>query len=125
MAMRKLAAPAVYLFAALATIAACSGGDDDGTGAAADAAPDAYESDCGRPGDEGNELGVGKFCAVFSDCGSTASAPLCSSLGDPNTHFCTKTCSSTGPADQCGTGAECTCNASNQCGCTPSVCLGP
>lgn len=89
-----------------------------------DAAIDAYESDCGFPGDEGNELGIGKFCASLSDCSSTASAPLCSSLGDPNTHFCTKTCSM-GSTGTCGTGAECVCDSSNRCGCTPTVCLGP
>jgi hypothetical protein len=86
---------------------------------------DAFASDCGKPGDPGNELGIGKFCASLGDCSTTQAAPLCSSLGDMNTHFCTKTCQSTGPADQCGTGAECVCNASNQCGCTPSTCLAP
>ena len=86
---------------------------------------DAYESDCGKPGDLGNELGIGRFCASLSDCGMTMSAPLCSSLGDRNTHFCTKTCTA-GSTTSCGTGAECTCNSSNQCGCTPSTCLtGP
>jgi hypothetical protein len=90
----------------------------------ADASADAFESDCGKPGDQGNELGVGKFCASLSDCNTTSSAPLCSSLGDPQTHFCTKTCQM-GSTGSCGTGAECVCNSSNQCGCTPSVCLGP
>ena len=102
-------------------VAAC-GGDDSGK--AADAAVDAYFTKCGAPGDTGNELGVGKFCASLSDCGSTQSAPLCSSLGDKDTHFCTRTCTM-GSTTDCGTAAECTCNASNQCGCTPSVCLGP
>lgn len=115
---------AVVLSASL-LLCAC-GGDDDGSSPAIDArAPDAFESDCGRPGDQGNEQGIGKFCLTLQDCSTTPSARLCSSLGDPNTHFCTKTCTSGGPASQCGTGAECTCNASNQCGCTPSVCLGP
>lgn len=102
-------------------VVGCGGEDGAKT---PDASVDAYFSDCGRPGDMGNELGIGKFCASLSDCGSTQSAPLCSSLGDPNTHFCTKTCPM-GSTDACGTGAECTCNANNQCGCTPSVCLGP
>ena len=26
-------------------------------------------------------------------------------------------------AEKCGTNAMCTCNASNQCGCTPNACL--
>ena len=101
-------------------LVACGG--DDGA-KSPDAGADAFESDCGKPGDMGNELGIGKFCASLSDCSSTASAPLCSSLGDANTHFCTKTCQM-GSTGACGTGAECTCNANNQCGCTPSVCLG-
>ena len=103
-------------------LVAC-GGDDGAKSPDAGASADAYESDCGKPGDMGNELGIGKFCASLSDCSSTPSAPLCSSLGDANTHFCTKTCPM-GSTDACGTGAECTCNANNQCGCTPSVCLG-
>jgi len=100
---------------------ACGGGG--GTPPAQpDASVDAFESDCGKPGDTGNELGIGKFCASLSDCSSTQAAPLCSSLGDPNTHFCTKTCSM-GSTTECGTNTECTCNGSNQCGCTPSACL--
>jgi hypothetical protein len=104
----------------LCLVAACGG---DGGSTTADASADAFESDCGKPGDTGNELGIGKFCASLSDCSTTPSAPLCSSLGDKDTHFCTKTCPM-GSTDACGTGAECTCNANNQCGCTPSVCLG-
>ena len=100
---------------------ACGGEDGQKM---ADASVDAFESDCGKPGDTGNELGIGKFCASLSDCNGTPSAPLCSSLGDPNTHFCTKTCPM-GSTDSCGTGAQCVCNSSNQCGCTPSACLGP
>ena len=103
-------------------LAACGGGSST---PAVDAAPeaDAFESDCGRPGDVGNELGIGKFCASQADCSTTQEAPLCSSLGDRNTHFCTKTCQMGGPANQCGTATECVCNANNQCGCTPSSCL--
>ncbi len=110
------------LITCVLTAAACDGGS--GTPDTPDAPTvDAYESDCGKPGDLGNELGIGQFCASIGECSTTVSAPLCSSLGDRNTHFCTKTCQSTGPTTQCGTGAECTCNATNQCGCTPSVCL--
>ena len=101
----------------LVLIAACSGGNK-----MPDASIDMFFTECGAPGDMGNELGIGKYCASLSDCSTTASAPLCSSLGDPDTHFCTKTCPM-GSTDACGTGAQCVCNASNQCGCTPSVCL--
>lgn len=103
-------------------LAAC--GDDGGKASNhPDAAVDAFTSICGHPGDMGNEQGVGKFCASISDCSSSQMAPLCSSLGDPTTHFCTHTCSSTGSATQCGADATCTCNNSNQCGCTPNACL--
>jgi hypothetical protein len=105
----------------LAALTVSCGGDDSSS-QPMDAAVDAYYSLCGHPGDMGNELGIGKFCASLSDCNGTASAPLCSSLGDPDTHFCTKTCQM-GSTGSCGTGAECTCNNNNQCGCTPTVCL--
>ena len=85
--------------------------------------PDAFASTCGKPGDVGNELGVGKFCATLNDCSNNKSSGLCSNLGDETTHFCTKFCAmATGPAD-CGTASTCTCNAQNQCGCTPNTCL--
>jgi hypothetical protein len=104
----------VFIFAA----SACGG---DGGGKAPDASVDAYYSECGQPGDTGNEFQIGKFCPNgLSDC--PMSAPLCSSFGDPNTHFCTRTCTA-GNNTVCGTGAECTCNSSNQCGCTPTSCL--
>lgn len=102
-------------------IAACGGGGEPAT--PIDAAVDAFESTCGKPGDLGNEMGIGKFCASLSDCSDTQAAPLCSSLGDPTTHFCTKTCRSTDPPGTCGTATECVCNGNNQCGCTPSSCL--
>lgn len=103
------------------SVTACDGGGKSSNHPDAPGA-DAYFSTCGHPGDLGNEMGVGKFCASLGDC-TDQSSPLCSSLGDRTTHFCTHTCQSTGPTTQCGTGAECTCNTSNQCGCTPSVCL--
>jgi len=99
-----------------------TGGGNDNAAKPVDASPDAYDSDCGFPGDTGNDLGVGKFCASLSDCSSTSSAPLCSSLGDPATHFCTKTCSM-GSTGACGNGAQCVCDSSNRCGCVPTVCL--
>jgi len=102
-------------------LAACGGGKSDPPHVDAPGA-DAYFSNCGHPGDLGNEKGIGKFCASLSDCATTTEAPLCSSLGDPTTHFCTKTCPM-GSTTSCGTGTTCTCNAGNQCGCTPTVCL--
>lgn len=109
----------VVLFALLFVVG-CGG--DDGGKTAADAGVDAFESECGHPGDQGNEKGIGKFCLSLTDCSDTVDAALCSSIGGPDTHFCTRMCPM-GDNTVCGTGAECTCNASNQCGCTPTVCL--
>ncbi len=104
-------------------IAACSSSKDTATPDAPKISVDAPASSCGQVGDTGNEMGIGYYCTSLSDCSHTANAPLCSSLGDPTTHFCTTTCSATGSASQCGTGATCECNDSNQCGCTPNGCL--
>lgn len=113
--------PVRFVITLVFVASACDGGGKDSPPDAPSA--DAYFSTCGHPGDVGNEMGVGKFCASLSDCSSSQTSPLCSSIGDKTTHFCTHTCQANGPANQCGTGAECTCNASNQCGCTPSSCL--
>src|SRR5262245_16877561 len=93
----------------IAFAAACSGGGKGGTPVDAPPMVDMFFSKCGMPGDTGNELGIGKFCASQGDCGTTTDAPLCSSLGDKDTHFCTKTCPM-GSTDQCGTAANCVCN---------------
>lgn len=95
-APRGLRMVALALALALGAVAGCDADDDGGGGAdagpgVADASPDAFESICGEPGDEGNALGVGKFCLTISDCSSTAEAPLCSSLGDPASRSATTT----------------------------------
>ncbi len=66
-------------------LVACGGGESS---APDGPAPDteAFESDCGFPGDEGNELSIGKFCDDLADC-SDVGLSFCLSLGDPNTHF--------------------------------------
>ncbi|HEY4239189.1 MAG TPA: hypothetical protein VGM88_05210 [Kofleriaceae bacterium] len=100
------------------------GGSDAQAGSDAIVVGDAVETGvCGQPGDQGNELGVGLYCTSITDCFGTSGAPLCAVLGDPNAHFCTKTCTM-GDDASCGTNASCTCNTSNQCGCTPNYCLG-
>jgi hypothetical protein len=48
-------------------IAACGGGSDPQPAIDAESSADAFESDCGFPGDVGNELGIGKFCASIAD----------------------------------------------------------
>jgi hypothetical protein len=85
------------------------------------AQPDALHSECGHPGDTGNDLGIGKFCTDLTMCGGTA--PLCSNIGDPTTYFCTRTCHADAGVDQCGSGASCECGGGATCGCTPTVCL--
>lgn len=109
---------------ALALCAACSS-SSSAKKPDAKSTVDAFFSTCGEPGDMGNELGIGKFCTGFGDCAMTPAAPLCSIAGDSTTFFCTKTCTSGGPADQCGTATSCTCNTNTppQCGCTPNSCL--
>ena len=88
-----------------------------------DATPiDAPASICGKPGDVGNDLGIGKYCASLGDCSGNQMATLCSSLGDPTTHFCTRTCTM-GTTTQCGMAATCSCDAQNRCGCVPNSCL--
>jgi hypothetical protein len=114
------------------------GGSGDDGGAASDAL-EAIDSSCGQVGDQGNSLGVGKFCQNFSDCAGTSQSHLCSIIGDDTTHFCTFICTAP-PADagaeggadvdsgyspdECGTGATCTCG-NGGCGCTPNICLSP
>ena len=107
----------------LACFLGCGGGKSTEKHVDAPSNVDAFESTCGQPGDQGNEKGIGKFCTSFNDCANTNDAPLCSIIGDSTTHFCTKTCTNGGPADQCGTATQCVCNSSNQCGCTPTACL--
>jgi hypothetical protein len=104
------------LLLAAVMLCACGGGGD--------APPDALFSICGEPGDEGNEIGVGRFCSLLSDCADTDDARLCANLGDPDAHFCTRLCGDPDDDAVCGTGAECVCDdGGNNCGCTPTVCL--
>jgi hypothetical protein len=74
---------------------------------------------CGQPGDVGNNLGVGKYCADLTGCGNNGMATICSTLGDPMLHFCTFLCQM---GDNCGTGASCQCNNQGQCACFPDSC---
>jgi hypothetical protein len=107
----------IAICAAVVAAVACSGGSEK-----ADAAVDALSSFCGHPGDTGNDIGVGRFCNVLSDCSSTTDAHICATLGDPMAHFCTKTCTM-GSTGECGTDAMCICQGT-ACGCTPTSCLG-
>jgi hypothetical protein len=83
---------------------------------------DAEVAHCGQPGDTGNSLGVGKYCASEGDCIGNGSAIFCSNLGGPGTNFCTMSCTASDASNPCGSGASCQCQG-GQCGCTPNYCL--
>ena len=112
-----------FAVCAIVAVAVACGGSSSSKKPDAASSVDAFQSTCGHPGDTGNELGIGHFCIDFNDCSALPDAPLCSVIGDSTTHFCTRTCQGAGSNAQCGTNTTCTCNASNQCGCTPNACL--
>ena len=72
---------------------------------------------CGKPGDPGNEQGVGKYCIDSGACAGSQ-ALFCATLGNPDSHFCTRPCSM---GESCGTGATCQCQGGS-CGCVPDSC---
>jgi hypothetical protein len=102
-----------------------SGGNDLATG------PDMQlNSSCGRPGDTGNNFGVGQFCTKAQDCSSNSKAQACSAafnflmLGPP-TYYCTLTGCDPAVASSCGDqGAYCLC-VSGGCACVPGRCPPP
>jgi hypothetical protein len=127
------------LLLSVMALAACSSGSSSSsssssTGGVPDSGPapvcpgiDASASTCGRPGDQGNSIGVGKYCCSLDECADTVGARLCSVLGSSDTLFCTRSCSiRDGGMDDagnpCGEGATCQC-AGAGCGCTPNSCL--
>lgn len=93
---------AVLVLVALTAIPACGGGDDT---AAVDADPTPAES-CVRPGDVGNNLGVGQYCTpAGSECAGFDLAPLCLASVGQDQWFCTRIgCDAT---TDCGEGAGC------------------
>lgn len=97
--------------------------------ASSDAGDMTVRSCCGKPGDPGNSLGVGKYCSstAGAECRSNTSATVCSQLlGDPTrpTYFCTQPCVPDGGTNSCGDNAKCTQDsATQQWGCVPSVCV--
>lgn len=102
----------------------CSNDSSSNSDASVDAAADmAFFSDCGRPGDVGNNLGVGKFCTTAAEC-QGLTATLCThlyrSVTGENTSMCTvANCTND---SQCGTNASCQCRALG-CGCVPNACV--
>jgi hypothetical protein len=106
-------------FFAIALVAFACGSSSTADTGPADAG---FHSNCGHPGDQGNALGVGKFCMGPSDCVMNTMATLCTSIANPDNFFCTFSCMKNGPADQCGAGASCQCEGA--CGCFPDACNG-
>jgi len=85
----------------------------------------AFFSCCGKEGDPGNAMGVGKFCRSDNDC--LAGAPLCSIVyqAQKRSYFCTNVCDPPGMGTRgCGTGATCTKDSTTGFyGCVPDSCL--
>jgi len=128
----------VLVAAALAAAVSCSGSNNPtpDAGAVPDAGPtpdagvtpDAGPPDagpfsaCGHPGDQGNAIGVGKYCQQISDCPGTAQicTTIQNGLQPPNmqSYFCTTSCDCT---TSCGSNALCVCTSAG-CGCVPSTC---
>jgi hypothetical protein len=113
---------ALLLMAAALTWSGCS----DETSTPADMT--VFQSSCGKPGDVGNSVGVGKFCTAgefVAQCGMNRVATVCANLGDEHEFFCTAPCDATdaGAPDQCGENAICACDSMGRgCGCFPLSC---
>ncbi len=79
----------------------------------------AQSATCGVPGDQGNAMGVGKYCTQGGGQCLGTSSPICSADIQLNGHgICSKSCNT--DAD-CGTGATCYQDALGK-GCKPDVC---
>jgi hypothetical protein len=86
------------------------------------------DSSCGQPCDQGNSLGIGRFCSGVADCAGTQVPTLCAVIGDSTEHFCTAMCYPPDAAPEggafltdCGENAICACQG-GQCGCFPTAC---
>ncbi|MCS6800112.1 MAG: hypothetical protein NZ898_16600 [Myxococcota bacterium] len=120
------AARVAVLAASLTVTGACGGDDDAGASDAASAsesgtdAPVVPDASCVRPGDEGDERGIGRFCSPGGgQC--RGAAPLCLAELAPAEQqwFCTRLCTDD---TQCGSMARCTGDARGRA-CVPLRCL--
>jgi hypothetical protein len=95
----------------------------------------AFASACGRPGDTGNSIGVGKFCTGGVP-DSTCPTNVCSHSTRMDTYFCTTLCScGANPTEgmvctdaTCKEASVCQCTKvgmSVVCGCVPASCAMP
>lgn len=88
----------------VAALAACGGDDGDGPPPPdADLTP---AESCIRPGDHGNDIGVGEYCSPFGgQCQGFEFAPLCLADVGQDQWFCTRIgCDA---MTNCGAGAGC------------------
>jgi hypothetical protein len=90
---------------------------------------------CGKPGDTGNSVGIGKYCTMGgTECTGNMMATVCSAGFFAGTNFCTLagTCmcpagmlSCAAPAN-CAENTLCQCSTTGMtaglCGCTPASC---
>ncbi len=115
---------ALGVLLASAGLAGCG---SPGTTTATDMSMAVQMSCCGKPGDPGNSLGVGKYCTdpTGSECVKNSMATICSSIEDTparKTTFCTMQCNPNTP-NFCGENASCTLDSiSKAYGCTPNAC---
>jgi hypothetical protein len=85
---------------------------------------------CGKPGDNGNSLGVGKYCITGNECDKGTVGTLrtiCSATAEPQrmANFCTLPCALDGGTAQCGEGATCIADSTQPglSGCVPTACV--
>jgi hypothetical protein len=96
-------------------------------GGACESLPSDPASICGEPCDEGNELGVGRYCTSAAECSEPASvcSVLLNDLSLYKSYVCTLQCDPAASTD-CGSGARCACApltaGGTICGCVPDEC---
>jgi hypothetical protein len=107
---------------------ACACSSEDKPATAVDAGdtgggPQVPASSCVRPGDKGNEKGIGEPCTPLGkECANFAGAPLCLADVGQDQWMCSRIGCST-DAD-CGTNATCYKDPKGS-GCVPNRCLSP
>jgi hypothetical protein len=74
---------------------------------------------CGKPGDPGNDYGVGLYCTQQNDCLFTPRSTMCVISSTPAYHICTRPCTQ---ASDCGMAAQCVCSGGS-CMCFPVACV--
>lgn len=110
------------------TSPAPSGSNTGGSGASGSGASNGSSGDgsgsttslhgCVKPGDKGNEKGIGAYCEKTADCGSGLLCTKDFGATDSEPWFCTTPCTDDAA---CGTGAVCYAEARGK-GCLPTVC---